>query len=260
MSRNNASSSAAAVGRASYDIEAGRGYEDTQFYPSDEIVEGIPTYVRHNFIKKVYSILSLQLILTAAIATPFALYPEHFMGPKTVALVYLSVFITIGIMIAIMCAPSIMRNYPTNYIVLTIFTLAEGFMVGIITSRYEINSILLAVGIVAIVVMGLTAYAFQTKHDFTGMGPYLFVATLVLALFGLMFLFFGTTPILHKVYAGIGALIFSMYLVFDTQLIAGGKHTRFSFSLDDYCFAAISLYIDIIQLFIYIISLVGNER
>ncbi|KAF4688345.1 Transmembrane BAX inhibitor motif-containing protein 4 [Perkinsus olseni] len=255
MSRNSGS-----IGRGTIDLEAARGYEDSQFYPSDQIVEGIPTYVRHNFIRKVYSILAVQLIVTAAIAVPFALYPEKFVGPKTVALVYLSVFLTLGIMIAIMCAPSIMRKYPTNYIVLTIFTAAEGFMVGIITSRYDINSILLAVGIVAIVVMGLTAYAFQTKHDFTGMGPYLFVATLVLALFGLMFLFFGSTPVLHKVYAGIGALIFSMYLVYDTQLIAGGKHNKYSFSLDDYCFAAMSLYIDIIQLFIYILSLVGSER
>jgi FtsH-binding integral membrane protein len=51
-----------------------------------------------------------------------------------------------------------------------------------------------------------------------------------------------------------------MYLVYDTQLIAGGSHRKHQFNIDDYAMAAICLCIDIIQLFLYLLSLMGNRR
>tara|TARA_B100001057_G_C22014384_1_gene631056 strand:- start:15 stop:164 length:150 start_codon:yes stop_codon:yes gene_type:complete len=39
--------------------------------------------------------------------------------------------------------------------------------------------------------------------------------------------------------------------------IIGGKHKKYTYSLDDYVFAALSLYLDIINLFLYILSIVG---
>ena len=53
------------------------------------------------------------------------------------------------------------------------------------------------------------------------------------------------------VYGGIGALIFSVYLVYDTQMMMGGGH-KYSISPEEYIFAAVALYLDIINLFINI--------
>ena len=64
----------------------------------------------------------------------------------------------------------------------------------------------------------------------------------------------------NMIYCAIGVLIFSMYVVYDTQLIIGGKHKKFQFSVDDYIFAALALYLDIINLFLYILALLGNNR
>ena len=64
----------------------------------------------------------------------------------------------------------------------------------------------------------------------------------------------------NMVYCAIGVLIFSMYVVYDTQLIVGGKHKKFQFSVDDYIFAALALYLDVINLFLYILALLGNNR
>jgi FtsH-binding integral membrane protein len=62
------------------------------------------------------------------------------------------------------------------------------------------------------------------------------------------------------IYSGIGALLFSAYLIFDTQMIIGGKRDRYmEFSVDDYVPAAISLYIDIVQLFIYMLQIFGDR-
>lgn len=49
------------------------------------------------------------------------------------------------------------------------------------------------------------------------------------------------------------------YLVFDTQLMIGGKH-KYSLSPEEYIFAALNLYLDIINIFIYILSIIGLSR
>ena len=45
----------------------------------------------------------------------------------------------------------------------------------------------------------------------------------------------------QNLYAGAGCLIFSCYLVYDTQLIVGGEHKKYQFGLDDYVFAALNI-------------------
>ena len=71
---------------------------------------------------------------------------------------------------------------------------------------------------------------------------------------------FVSSPLTHKLYAGMGAMLFSMYIVYDTQLIMGGKSRQFQYSLDDYCIAALNIYVDIIQLFLYLLQLFGDRR
>ena len=56
-----------------------------------------------------------------------------------------------------------------------------------------------------------------------------------------------------------GALVFSLYLVYDTQLMLGGKH-KYALSPEEYIFAALNLYIDVVQLFMYILMIVAGSR
>lgn len=86
-------------------------------------------------------------------------------------------------------------------------------------------------------------YSGVTKSDLTGLGPYLLVLTLVLIVFGIVCIFWKN-PIAHLIYACLSALLFSVYLLFDTQLVLG--KFKNAYSLDDAYFAAIQLYIDII--------------
>ncbi|OQR76025.1 protein lifeguard 1-like [Tropilaelaps mercedesae] len=68
---------------------------------------------------------------------------------------------------------------------------------------------------------------------------------------------FVHSSILHKVYAGVGALIFMVFLAFDTQLLMDGK--RYSISPEEYVFATIQLYVDIVQIFMFLLSLIGER-
>ena len=57
-------------------------------------------------------------------------------------------------------------------------------------------------------------------------------------------------------FGSVGALIFSLYIVYDTQMMMGGKH-KYSLSPEEYIFAALNLYLDIINLFRYVLCIVG---
>lgn len=52
---------------------------------------------------------------------------------------------------------------------------------------------------------------------------------------------------------------FTRYLVYDTQLMMGGKH-KYSISPEEYIFAALNLYLDIVNIFLYILTIIGASR
>lgn len=237
---------------------------------SKQLVSLGDTEVRNGFIRKVYGIVGSQLLLTAFIAagvvrlgqTWIPAHPEIAMS-----LMFLSLAGSIGFMCVFQCCPDTMRRSPTNYVILLLFTQCEAVMIGFICLNYTLDSILIAVGVTAFIVLSLTLFACQTTFDFTGCGPYLFAGSMCLMAFGFFFMLgsmlgLGGTPLfkpLYLAYSCMGALLFSFYLVFHTQLIVGGKH-RLQFTVDDYAVAAINLYLDIIQLFLFILRMLGRRR
>ena len=102
-------------------------------------------------------------------------------------------------------------------------------------------------------------YACQTKYDFTDKGGYLLAVLVGLIITGFVNMFIQNN-VLQMICAGVGAILFSCYIVYDTQLIVGGSHKKYQFSVDDYVFAAITLYLDIINLFLYLLELIGGRR
>lgn len=161
-------------------------------------------------------------------------------------------------LIVLSCCGEVRRKAPQNFIFLGLFTLAESFMLGTVSANYDADVVLMAVGITAAVCLGLTLFAFQTKWDFTMMGGFLFVAVIVLMVFGIVAIFVRG-KVITLIYASVGALIFSLYLIYDTQLMLGGKH-KYSISPEEYIFAALSLYLDIINIFLYILTIIGASR
>lgn len=103
----------------------------------------------------------------------------------------------------------------------------------------------------------LTLYAIFTKTDFTTPWAILmaFVASLVM-FFMFFFIRWGTFS--QTLYCSIGIFVFGVYLIIDTQMIIGGK--SFAISIDDYVVAALLIYIDIIQLFLYILQLLSSRH
>jgi len=228
-------------------------------------VSTMPAYIRRGFIRKVYAILSVQLAITAAIGAYFhtQLSPKWMF--EHIGLFHAASMGSLVLLVSVMCCcQGAARKFPTNYLFLFTLTLLESVVVGFLVTLYTGESVLLAVATVAVVFSGLTAYACLTKRDFTGCGPYLMAALWCLVGFSFVVMLwqmcFPPLPAaVDLMYAWAGVFLFSFYIVFDTQLIVGGNH-KCQFDIDDYCFAALNLYLDIIQLFIHLLRILGDRR
>lgn len=119
-------------------------------------------------------------------------------------------------------------------------------------------AVLIAAGITTAVVGGLAVYALQTKYDFTTKGGLLTGLLMALILTSVVAAFFPQVKLLQLALSGGGALLFSCFLVVDIQMLMDGK--RVQVSPDDYVLGALSLYLDILNLFLYILNLVNASR
>lgn len=95
-----------------------------------------------------------------------------------------------------------------------------------------------------------------TKKDLSGMGSFLFVGLILLIIGGLANIFFQI-PLLSLVLSGVGALLFSLYILFDINNIV--QHDNVNPIQ-----ATLSLYLNIINLFMSLLNILmalsGNSR
>lgn len=214
--------------------------------------------IRAMFIRKVYAIIMLQLLFSLAVVALFVFEENTKMFVKRhTYLYYVSYFIFLGVYIALACCGNLRRQYPTNMILLSIFTISMSYMLGTISSFYDSNVVLLAVGICAGVCLGVSLFSFHSKFDFTSCGGVLFILVWVLFLFGIIAIF-TRNEIMTTVYAGAGALLFTLFLAYDTQMIMGGK--KHEISPEEHIFAAMQIYLDIVYIFMFLLMLLGSGK
>ena len=99
-------------------------------------------------------------------------------------LFYVSIVVSIVIMLALMCFPKNCTKVPRNYILLFSFTLCESYLVSIVCGLSSAKVVLMAAIMTLAITVALTLYAFTTKEDFTVMGGALWIAGCILLLFG----------------------------------------------------------------------------
>lgn len=226
-------------------------------YTDQRVNDIIDGEVRSGFIQKVYGILSVQLVLTAVIAAPIAAHDPRWVNENQNVCGACMVISLVAVVAVSCCFQKVARKVPYNYVFLLLVTVCEAVMVGFVCALYTAESVMLALLETAVIFFGLTFYACTTKSDFTGFGAYLAAALWGLLATSIVALFI---PGFQALCAGAGAILFSFYIVFDTQMICGGKHKQGSFGVDDYVFAALNIYLDIINLFLELLRLFGDRK
>uniref|UniRef100_A0A023FGJ5 Putative golgi antiapoptotic protein n=1 Tax=Amblyomma cajennense TaxID=34607 RepID=A0A023FGJ5_AMBCJ len=208
-------------------------------------------YVRLGFLRKVYGILSAQLLATTVIAAFGMFTPAVKLYISQNQWMVMGAFImSMVLLLALMVKR---RETPTNYVLLTAFTFVQAFTVAVVVSFYDQMAVLQAFLLTMGVTGGLTLYTFQSKRDFSTWGAGLYAFLMVL-LMGSLLQFFLTSSHLEFVLSLGGAVLFSFFIIFDTHML------MHRVSPEEYILATIELYLDIINLFLHILRIIGEAR
>lgn len=205
-----------------------------------------------------YTILSAQLLITAALVAA-SCFSESYAAfvKQNMWLFWVCFVLSFALLYVLIYVRSASRKVPLNFCLLGLFTLAEAYIVSCVTAMYDPTTVFIAAVLTAAIVVALTLYACFTKTDFTVCGGLLFTALMALVIASIFTIFFRNR-ILQIVISAISVVVFSVYLIYDTQLILGNGQLKLT--VDDYIFAAMNLYLDIIRIFLEILRLVGQAR
>uniref|UniRef100_A0A7S2N0T8 Uncharacterized protein n=1 Tax=Haptolina brevifila TaxID=156173 RepID=A0A7S2N0T8_9EUKA len=213
--------------------------------------------VRKAFIKRVYAIVATQLAATAGVVAllrsaphvPFLLLRQ--LGPFIF-------FLPAVVLLALQWVLATRGSSTLAYLLLTAFTVTEGAVIGVATLPLPLTLILRAAAAAALATGGISLYALTTKRDFTMMGGMLGAGLLSLIMLGIAQYIFGGSW-LTSVRLAFGTLLFSFFLLYNTQQMMGGGKQR-QVRPTEHLLAAVQIYTDIINLFMHILASMAREQ
>lgn len=236
---------------------------------------------RNTFIARVYAILTGQLVFTALVCILFGtlepLTNISSLNPTTGRYTNSLVMVPLGgILLSTVAwfrmaaSPEARQKSPNKWWWMTAFTIGEAVSLGCLSSLYKLHSVLLAMGATAVSSLTISAYTIlqkNAKYDLSQWGATLSswaLSLLVFLLVGLAqelrWLPFKLIPYSDMAYSLFATLLFSLYLAHHTKLIVGGKHSKYRMNEKDYVFGAMTLYVDIVNIFLNILQLIGEDR
>lgn len=214
------------------------------------VVAQAPADVRAAFIRKVYGLFFLSILVTVG-AGAFCAQPA--IAPAAWSM---RTLLMIGAFVCILVLSFVRRVNGLNLLLLALFSALEGAILGpllVLISQANPGVVTQAGWLTIAVFGGLSLYAIQSRKDFSYLGGMLFVALIGLLVAGFV-MFFVHIPLMSTIYSLFGVLIFSGYVLYDTSQI------QLRLTEDEAVLGAVSLYLDFLNLFLFILNLLSNRR
>eukprot|EP00929_Paragymnodinium_shiwhaense_P122024 TRINITY_DN94538_c0_g1_i1.p1 TRINITY_DN94538_c0_g1~~TRINITY_DN94538_c0_g1_i1.p1 ORF type:complete len:249 (-),score=46.39 TRINITY_DN94538_c0_g1_i1:351-1097(-) len=213
--------------------------------------------LRLGFLRKVYGILTAQVAFTCLWASCCMYVP--WMNGLMVGLAksggfWLKVLLLAPTVLSLCFLQFGARDkYPSNYIWLSVLTTGVAMDVGFVCAAFQaagLGHIILQALVMTLMIFAfLTGFVITSKKDFSYMGGFLAASLLSLVLTGFAGFFFPSL-VDNYLYIAAGSLIFCGYMIYDTWRVAN------TMSVDDYIPATVELYLDIINMFLYLVRLI----
>jgi FtsH-binding integral membrane protein len=245
-----------------------RGFSRT--IPVDRADMSVDAGLR-SFMLGVYNKVALGLVLSAALAFLTGAYPpvQELMFRVTpdgrlAGFTLLGMVVSFAPLVILMVSGFALRNPTAKSAGALYWTIVSliGASLGVVVLAYTGASIASTFLITAAAFGGLSLVGYTTKKDLTGLGTFLIMGVfgLVIAMVVNMFLHLAAIAFIVNV---LGVLIFSGLIAYDTQRL---KMTYYQLGGDAQAmgvatsYGALSLYINFINLFQFLLSFLGSRR
>ena len=206
---------------------------------------------RATLVRRTYSLVLVSVIVTM-VGTSFALSQPRLLQ----AIAEHPILAFIAVMVPLFAASAKKTDFPFNIGLVLVFNFAIGVWIAPALYFYGRTQPGL-IGQAAVLTLGafgiLTLYAFVSRRDFSAWGSFLMVGLFVLIGTSLLNIFFQSAAI-DLWLASVTVLLFSGLLVFDTWRL------RNVYGPDEYVGAAVQIYLDLLNMFMAILRIMGNRR
>jgi protein lifeguard len=207
-------------------------------------------------LRKVLGIVFFQMVFTLSMAL-YSSFNDSFASivrnPATLISAVLLLFLS---MTTLLCC-DLTRAVPANYFLLFLFTLSQSVLVSVTASMYKPESVILAIVILVIVTTCLWfgSLCMTSSEDYARNMLLAIAIGCIIQMAAFPFYFAGRAFDTYLMIEGLGgSLIYGAYVAIDLHLIAE------KIDIDDYILGAITLYVDLITLFIKILQVVGKRK
>ncbi len=218
-----------------------------------------PSMNASDYMTRTYRWMASGLLITFAMAYITATTPLIYLVDS------LYLVLTIAELALVFVLSSRVQNMSVDAARATFFgyALLNGMVLSYYFIVFSVGTLVMAFLATAVYFGLMAVYGTTTHKDLTGWGPRLMmglVALIVTSLIGMLFGFgFGSSVL----YCGIGLVLFMLLTAYDTQKLqqmyayyAGDPELAEKASI----YGALTLYLDFINIFLYVVRLLGNNR
>ncbi len=216
-------------------------------YTQNESVSYVQEGASVAFMKRTYQLLGASMIAAAAGAYATMPYAQTVLEYKWFIFGFELFMLFVGL--------GMTRNKPgLNLAALFVFTFTTGVSLvpllarligagngGVIGNAFLMTAVLFG---------ALSLFAINSRSDFSSWGKPLFITLIVIIVASLVNMFILQSPMMHVIITAGVLLLFSLFTIYDTQNIANGAY-------DSEVDAAVSLYLDFLNMFTSILQLLG---
>ncbi|NEG89564.1 Bax inhibitor-1/YccA family protein [Bifidobacterium aerophilum] len=214
-------------------------------------------------VTRAYGEMTIGLLITAVVAVAAQMTGAYIAFLQSTGLIGVILFAVIQVGMAVYLGARIMTiKASTARVMFYVYAALMGFTLSSIFLIYDLGSIGLALGMTALFFLVLTMFSMTTKMDMLKAGPILMVALIVLIISQLILAFLPVSG-MTQIVCAIGLIIFAGMTMYDAQVTralfaqyeAQGPDVIKKVSI----VCALNLYLDFVNMFLYVLQLLGNR-
>ena len=214
-------------------------------------------------VAKVYGEMTIGILVTAVVAVLGQITGAYYSFLMATGMVGLIGLCVVQIALAVVLGMRVTKmKSATARVMFYVYAALMGFTLSSIFMVYDLGSIGVALGVTAAFFFALTMFGMTTKFNMLKAGPILMIGLIVLIISQIVLAFVQVDG-MTKIVCAIGLILFAGMTIYDaqstrallTEYEAQGPEMVKKISI----LCALNLYLDFVNMFLYILQLLGNR-
>ncbi len=224
------------------------------------------SYVRtrltlNQYVSRTFGWMFMGLMVTfllAAVLAMSGLVVYFFMNPY----IPMALLIAEVAVVLIMSAGILKRSVGVTRMLFTIYSILNGIVFSVYFVAYGVADLIIIFGLTALFFGAFALYGRFTKTDLSKLRPLLIGGLIFLLIAGLLMLLFNLSA-MERTICMVGIVVFLCFTAYDTQKIKANYEYFYGDEVmlqKASIYSALQLYLDFINLFLYLLRFLGRGR